>query len=62
MCGDDPEALRITGELVRDVGAVPAVLGPLHRARQLEEVAASSSARIQRRRSRFRHSARHALR
>jgi len=39
MCGDDPEALRITGELVRDVGAVPAVLGPLHRARQLEEVA-----------------------
>jgi len=25
MCGDDPEALRITGELVRDVGAVPAV-------------------------------------
>jgi predicted dinucleotide-binding enzyme len=39
MCGDDPEALRITGELVRDVGGVPAVLGPLTRARQLEEAA-----------------------
>jgi predicted dinucleotide-binding enzyme len=39
MCGDDPDALRVAGELVRAVGAVPAVLGPLHRARQLEEVA-----------------------
>lgn len=39
MCGDDAAALRVTGELARDVGAVPAVLGPLDRARQLEEVA-----------------------
>lgn len=39
MCGDDPEALRVVGELVRDVGGVPAVLGSLDRARQLEEVA-----------------------
>ncbi|MEV1331912.1 NAD(P)-binding domain-containing protein [Micromonospora costi] len=39
MCGDDPEALRIVGELVRDVGGIPAVLGSLDRVRQLEEVA-----------------------
>ncbi|GAA3929780.1 NAD(P)-binding domain-containing protein [Actinomadura viridis] len=39
MCGDDPEALRVVGELVRDVGGVPAVLGSLDRVRQLEEVA-----------------------
>ncbi|HSK95801.1 MAG TPA: NAD(P)-binding domain-containing protein [Euzebyales bacterium] len=39
MCGDDPDALRRTGELVRAVGGVPAVLGPLDRARQLEEAA-----------------------
>ncbi|MGP4099943.1 NADPH-dependent F420 reductase [Nonomuraea sp. KM90] len=39
MCGDDPGALRVVGDLVRDVGAVPAVLGSLDRARQLEEVA-----------------------
>lgn len=39
LCGDDPSALEITGELVRDTGAVPAVLGPLSRVRQLEEVA-----------------------
>lgn len=39
MCGDDPAALRIVGELVRDVGGVPAVLGGLDRVRQLEEVA-----------------------
>jgi 8-hydroxy-5-deazaflavin:NADPH oxidoreductase len=39
ICGDDPAALRITGDLIRDVGGVPAVLGPLHRARQLEEAA-----------------------
>lgn len=39
MCGDDPEALRVTGELVRDAGGVPAVVGGLERARQLEEVA-----------------------
>ncbi|GIM96816.1 NADPH-dependent F420 reductase [Paractinoplanes toevensis] len=39
MCGDDPRALEIVGSLVRDVGGVPAVLGGLDRARQLEEVA-----------------------
>ncbi|MFI6906992.1 NADPH-dependent F420 reductase [Nonomuraea sp. NPDC050394] len=39
MCGDDPRALRVVGDLVRDAGGVPAVLGPLDRARQLEEVA-----------------------
>jgi predicted dinucleotide-binding enzyme len=39
MCGDDPGALEIVGTLVRDVGGVPAVLGGLDRARQLEEVA-----------------------
>ncbi|ONH34333.1 NADPH-dependent F420 reductase [Protofrankia sp. BMG5.30] len=39
ICGDDAAALRVTSELVRDVGGVPAVLGPLDRARQLEEVA-----------------------
>ncbi|WP_344936386.1 hypothetical protein [Sphaerisporangium flaviroseum] len=39
MCGDDPAALRVVGELVRQVGGVPAVLGSLERARQLEETA-----------------------
>ncbi|TLF73945.1 NADPH-dependent F420 reductase [Nocardia cyriacigeorgica] len=39
MCGDDPAALEVAGELVRATGARPAVLGPLARARQLEEVA-----------------------
>ncbi|MFG2048274.1 NADPH-dependent F420 reductase [Micromonospora sp. NPDC048935] len=39
MCGDDPGALEIVGSLVRDVGGIPAVLGGLDRARQLEEVA-----------------------
>ncbi|MEV0589586.1 NAD(P)-binding domain-containing protein [Nonomuraea sp. NPDC050310] len=39
MCGDDPGALRVVGELVRDVGAAPFVVGALDRARQLEEVA-----------------------
>ncbi|MEV0616692.1 NAD(P)-binding domain-containing protein [Nonomuraea sp. NPDC050404] len=39
MAGADPDALRVVGELVRDVGGVPAVLGSLDRARQLEEVA-----------------------
>lgn len=39
MCGDDPAALRTVGQLVRDAGGVPAVLGPLNRTRQLEEVA-----------------------
>ena len=39
ICGDDPAALSTVSALVRDVGATPAVLGPLARARQLEEVA-----------------------
>ncbi|GAA4019762.1 NAD(P)-binding domain-containing protein [Allokutzneria multivorans] len=39
MCGDDAEALRVVSELVRDAGGSPAVLGPLSRARQLEETA-----------------------
>jgi 8-hydroxy-5-deazaflavin:NADPH oxidoreductase len=39
MCGDDPAALGIVSELVGDVGGMPAVLGPLDRVRQLEEVA-----------------------
>ncbi|MET9494449.1 NAD(P)-binding domain-containing protein [Streptomyces sp. NPDC006552] len=39
MCGDDAPALRVVGELVRDAGGTPAVLGGLDRARQLEEVA-----------------------
>jgi 8-hydroxy-5-deazaflavin:NADPH oxidoreductase len=39
LAGDDEHALRVTSGLVRDVGGRPAVLGPLRRARQLEEVA-----------------------
>lgn len=39
MCGDDPAALQVVGDLVRDVGGVPTVLGSLDRVRQLEEVA-----------------------
>ncbi|GAA2428569.1 NAD(P)-binding domain-containing protein [Actinomadura vinacea] len=39
MCGDDPAALQVVGELVRDVGGAPAVLGSLDRVPQLEEVA-----------------------
>jgi 8-hydroxy-5-deazaflavin:NADPH oxidoreductase len=39
MCGDAPAALSVVARLVRDLGAVPAVLGGLDRARQLEEVA-----------------------
>jgi predicted dinucleotide-binding enzyme len=39
MAGDDSHALEIAARLVRDVGAHPAVLGSLDRARQLEEVA-----------------------
>jgi predicted dinucleotide-binding enzyme len=39
ICGDSHSALEIVGQLVRDAGANPAVLGPLTRARQLEEVA-----------------------
>lgn len=39
LAGDHENALRVTSSLVRDVGARPAVLGPLRRARQLEEVA-----------------------
>jgi predicted dinucleotide-binding enzyme len=39
ICGDDPAALELVSGLVHDVGAQPAVLGSLARARQLEEVA-----------------------
>ncbi|MFK4087984.1 NADPH-dependent F420 reductase [Kribbella sp. NPDC020789] len=39
LCGDDPSALKIVSQLVNDAGGVPAVVGPLARARQLEEVA-----------------------
>ncbi|GIE36856.1 NADP oxidoreductase [Actinoplanes italicus] len=39
MCGGDSRALEIAGSLVRDLGGMPAVLGGLDRARQLEEVA-----------------------
>jgi predicted dinucleotide-binding enzyme len=39
MCGDNPAALYITSQLVRDAGGTPAVLGSLSRVRQLEEVA-----------------------
>jgi predicted dinucleotide-binding enzyme len=39
ICGDDHAGLDVVGELVRDVGGRSAVLGPLERARQLEEVA-----------------------
>ncbi|HWG24560.1 NADPH-dependent F420 reductase [Actinospica sp.] len=39
MAGDDPHALEVAAHLARDAGAHPAVIGPLHRARQLEEVA-----------------------
>jgi 8-hydroxy-5-deazaflavin:NADPH oxidoreductase len=39
LAGDHEDALRITSDLVRDAGARPVVLGPLSRARQLEEVA-----------------------
>ncbi|MDA2813826.1 NAD(P)-binding domain-containing protein [Nocardiopsis sp. RSe5-2] len=44
MCGDDAGALDAVGALVRDAGGVPAVLGPLSRARQLEEVAGVAAA------------------
>ena len=39
MAGDEPGALDVVGVLVRDVGGTPVVVGPLRRARQLEEVA-----------------------
>jgi 8-hydroxy-5-deazaflavin:NADPH oxidoreductase len=39
MCGNDKAALDIAGELVRDVGGAPVVIGGLERGRQLEEVA-----------------------
>lgn len=39
ICGDEPGALGVVSELVRDAGGAPAVLGPLDRVRQLEEVA-----------------------
>lgn len=39
MCGDDPDALEVAEGLVRDLGGIPAVLGGLDRAGQIEEVA-----------------------
>ncbi len=39
LCGDHAEALRTTGQLVRDLGAEPVVFGGLSRARQVEEAA-----------------------
>ncbi|MFE6861718.1 NADPH-dependent F420 reductase [Nocardia sp. NPDC057668] len=39
ICGDDPHALAVTETLIRDAGSRSTVLGPLARARQLEEVA-----------------------
>lgn len=39
LCGDEPTALAVAETLVCDAGAVPVVVGPLARARQLEEVA-----------------------
>ncbi|MFI0938976.1 NADPH-dependent F420 reductase [Streptomyces sp. NPDC021020] len=39
MAGDDAGALAAAAKLVEDAGGRPAVVGPLRRARQLEEVA-----------------------
>lgn len=39
MCGDSSAALQVVGELVRDVGGTPAILGGLDRVLQLEEAA-----------------------
>jgi hypothetical protein len=39
MCGDDREALEAASGLIRDLGGVPAVIGGLDHARQLEDVA-----------------------
>ncbi|MET8136994.1 NAD(P)-binding domain-containing protein [Streptomyces sp. NPDC005251] len=39
MCGDDTASLGIAAELIRDLGGVPAVIGGLEHARQLEDVA-----------------------
>ena len=39
ICGDDSASLARTSELIRDLGAVPAITGGLGSARQLEEVA-----------------------
>ncbi|WP_285618434.1 NAD(P)-binding domain-containing protein [Kineosporia sp. NBRC 101677] len=39
MCGDKDQTMDVVGTLVRDAGGVPANLGPLSRARQLEEAA-----------------------
>jgi predicted dinucleotide-binding enzyme len=39
MCGDDGAALETASRLIRDLGGVPAVIGGLDHARQLEDVA-----------------------
>ncbi|MFL5818025.1 MAG: NADPH-dependent F420 reductase [Conexibacter sp.] len=39
ICGDDETALDLASELIRDLGGVPAAIGGLDHARQLEDVA-----------------------
>jgi predicted dinucleotide-binding enzyme len=39
MAGDDPAAITVASKLVTDLGGVPALIGGLDRARQLEEAA-----------------------
>jgi predicted dinucleotide-binding enzyme len=39
ICGEDSTAVEIASELIRDLGAVPAVIGGMDHARQLEDVA-----------------------
>jgi predicted dinucleotide-binding enzyme len=39
ICGEDSAAIEIAAELIRDLGAVPAVIGGLDHARQLEDAA-----------------------
>lgn len=36
LAGDDPEALRVAQQLVRDAGFAPVVVGPLSRAREFD--------------------------
>lgn len=40
LCGDDPAAKEIVSGLVRDLHCLPVDVGPLHRARHLEAMAA----------------------
>jgi predicted dinucleotide-binding enzyme len=36
LAGDDPQALQVAGQLVRDAGFAPVVVGPLSRAREFD--------------------------